>query len=87
MAIGAMQALREAGLEVPKDVSIIGFDDTELCQVVMPKLTTIRQPADLMGQLGAQVVLRQIEEDSFEVTHTSLEPELILRESTAYVTN
>lgn len=53
MAIGAMQALREAGLEVPKDVSIIGFDDTELCQVVMPKLTTIRQPVDLMGQLGA----------------------------------
>jgi LacI family transcriptional regulator len=87
MAIGAMQALREAGLEVPKDVSIIGFDDTELCQVVMPKLTTIRQPVDLMGQLGAQVVLRQIEEDSFEATHTSLEPELILRESTAYVTN
>ncbi|MGB3956669.1 MAG: LacI family DNA-binding transcriptional regulator [Limnochordia bacterium] len=87
MAIGAMQALREAGLEVPKDVSIIGFDDTELCQVVMPKLTTIRQPVDLMGHLGAQVVLRQIDEESFEVTHTSLEPELILRESTAYVTN
>ena len=53
----------------------------------MPKLTTIRQTVDLMGHLGAQVVLRQIDEESFEVTHTSLEPELILRESTAYVTN
>ena len=82
-----MHALREAGLEVPKDVSIIGFADTELGQVVLPKLTTIRQPADLMGQLGAQVVLRQIDEASIEVTPTSLDPELILRESTAYVTN
>ena len=81
-----MHALREAGLGVRKDVYIIGFDDTELCQVVMPKLTTIRQPADLMGQLGAQVVLRQIEEDSFEATHTSLEPELIWQQSTDDVT-
>ena len=85
MAIGVMQRLQEAGLKIPDDLSIVGFDDTELCQVVVPRLTTVRQPVDLMGALGAQAVLRQIETDSYTVTHTNLEPELIVRESTAYV--
>ncbi|WP_461365993.1 LacI family DNA-binding transcriptional regulator [Candidatus Darwinibacter acetoxidans] len=87
MAIGAMQMLEQAGLKVPQDVSLIGFDDTELCQVVVPRLTTVRQPVGLMGELGAKAVLQQIDAESFQVTHTNLEPELIVRESTAYVSH
>ena len=59
MAIGAMQMLEQAGLKVPQDVSLIGFDDTELCQVVVPRLTTVRQPVGLMGELGAKAVLHK----------------------------
>ena len=44
--------LEQAGLKVPQDVSLIGFDDTELCQVVVLRLTTVRQPVGLMGELG-----------------------------------
>lgn len=83
MAIGVMQGLQAAGLEVPKDISVVGFDDTELCQVVVPSLTTVRQPVDLLGEIGAKVVLHQIETESYEVTHTNLRPELIIRKSTA----
>lgn len=84
MAVGVMQALQEAGLRIPQDVSLIGYDDTELCQVVVPRLTTVRQPVDLMGKLGADAVLHQIESESPQATHTNLEPELIVRDSTAY---
>lgn len=84
MAIGAMQRLQEAGLEVPRDISIVGYDDTELCQVVVPTLSSVRQPVDLMGELGAKTVLQQIEAGSFHVNHINLEPELVVRGSTGY---
>lgn len=83
MAIGAMQMLQEAGLRVPEEISVVGYDDTEMCQVVVPNLTTVRQPLYSMGELGAKEVLRQIDAESFSVSHISLEPELIVRDSTA----
>jgi LacI family transcriptional regulator len=87
MAIGAMQRLQEEGRRVPEEVSVVGYDDTEMCQIVAPNLTTVRQPLELMGELGAGEVLRQIEEEEKRsAIHTNLEPQLIVRESTAGIT-
>ena len=81
MAIGVMQMLQEKGLTVPQDISVVGYDDTEMCQVVVPNLTTVRQPLEEMGTLGAMEVLRQIDEERVTATHTNLEPQLVVRES------
>jgi len=83
MAIGVMQRLQEAGFRIPDQISVAGYDDTEMCQVVVPKLTTVRQPVYSMGELGAKEVLRQIEAEDFSASHTNLEPELIVRDSSA----
>ena len=84
-AIGAIMALRRAGLDVPGDVSVIGFDDTLAAMTHSPGLTTIRQPLKRMGEIAAEHVLRRIAEGPetkwpHEVT---VEPELVVRESTA----
>ncbi len=84
-AIGAIYALREAGLEVPNDVSVIGFDDIYEGRFNNPALTTIRQPLKKMGALGAEHLLEKIISDSpdgFSQTVT-VTPELIVRQSTA----
>ena len=66
MAIGAIQMLQTEGIRIPQDISIVGYDDTELGQVVVPHLTTVFQPLGLMGELGAKEVLRQLDEESPE---------------------
>lgn len=83
MAIGLIQGLQQKGVQVPGDISVLGFDDTEICEIVVPNLTTVHQPVDQMGELGAKEVLRQIEEETSSPTHICLEPELIIRDSTA----
>ena len=89
-AIGAIRALREAGLEVPDDVSVLGFDDIYAAAFHNPALTTIRQPLFEMGQLAAKTVLKQLAENSRpeneELPQTlTVEPELVIRNSTAAV--
>ena len=82
-AMGAIRALLEAGLRVPEDVSVIGFDDIQSAEFQHPGLTTIRQPLRKMGRTAAEVVLRRIRmpgED--KVREIVVEPELIIREST-----
>ena len=86
-AIGAIRALRENGLNVPQDVSIIGFDDITAAEYHNPALTTIRQPLKKMGNLGAEYLLLNIQKNpadtlSVEIT---VEPALIVRQSTAAV--
>ncbi|MHB1521279.1 MAG: LacI family DNA-binding transcriptional regulator [Ferrimicrobium sp.] len=61
MAIGAMSALRNAGFGVPEDVSVVGFDDITIAAYVSPGLTTIHQPADLMGTAAAEVAIADLE--------------------------
>ncbi|MHB8264034.1 MAG: LacI family DNA-binding transcriptional regulator [Acidimicrobiales bacterium] len=61
MAIGAMSALRNAGLVVPEDVSVVGFDDITIAAYVSPGLTTIHQPTDLMGAVAAEVAIAELE--------------------------
>ncbi len=61
MAAGAMRALREAGLRVPQDVAVVGFDDAEFAAMLEPPLTTVRQPASAMGVAAARLLLRSYE--------------------------
>ena len=84
-AIGAIRALREAGLRTPEDVSVIGFDDVHAAAFHNPPLTTIRQPLNQMGKLAAEHLLRRIA-DGPQARFPELvtvEPELVIRQSTA----
>jgi LacI family transcriptional regulator len=81
-AIGALWAFREAGLRVPEDISIVGFDDIPGAAYANPGLTTVRQPLLKMGQIAAQTVVDQIEERAEYVPEIAIEPEFVVREST-----
>jgi DNA-binding LacI/PurR family transcriptional regulator len=83
-AIGAIAAFREMGIGVPRDVSVVGFDDVEGAAYHFPTLTTIRQPLARMGALAAETLLRRIRQDDQPDTVRSIDvdPELVIREST-----
>ncbi len=82
-AIGAIRALKDAGLSVPKDVSVVGFDDILSAAYYSPSLTTVRQPLFEMGQRGAQVLLDRIaNRDKEYPSEIVMEPEFLVREST-----
>jgi len=81
-AIGSIWAFREAGLRVPEDISIVGFDDIPGAAYANPGLTTVRQPLVRMGQIAAQTLVDQIEERGENVQEIAIEPEFVVREST-----
>ena len=81
-AIAAISALQDAGLRVPEDVSVIGFDDIQLASYSNPTLTTVRQPLQKMGEIAARTLLDRIENRSEYVAEIAIEPELIVRQST-----
>jgi LacI family transcriptional regulator len=83
-AIGAIRALREAGLRVPQDVSVVGFDDVQSAAFQNPGLTTVRQPLRTMGILAAESLVRQIGAGDGHPPAKQLvvDPELVVREST-----
>ena len=72
MAVGAMSAARELGFDVPGDLSVVGFDDSEISRVVWPRLTTVRQPVVEMAHTAADMLLRQLagEDPGPTVVHT-----------------
>lgn len=82
MALGAIRAARRAGLSVPRDVSIVGYDDSALMNCTEPPLTTIRQPIEPMGRTVIELLLRQISSDSALHDELFFEPELVVRGST-----
>lgn len=83
-AIGAIHAFRESGMRVPQDVSVVGFDDVLSAAFQNPALTTVRQPLTKMGVLGAEALVRSIEDHETQTVskHLVVDPELIVREST-----
>ncbi|WBO68560.1 LacI family DNA-binding transcriptional regulator [Streptomyces camelliae] len=84
MAIGLIRALTEAGLRVPEDVSVIGFDDTPVSAYVTPPLTTVRQPFDAVAREGLRLLVHAIEKPDTELPPANDPPvELVLRASTA----
>ncbi|WIJ25829.1 LacI family DNA-binding transcriptional regulator [Devosia sp. RR2S18] len=83
LAAGALQAIHEAGLRVPDDVSVIGFDDT-IAAFLTPLLTTVRLPARRLGEMAARLVIDQIEgHGEVAPDGLALEAELVIRKSTA----
>jgi DNA-binding LacI/PurR family transcriptional regulator len=82
-AIGAMRALQEQGLRVPQDVSVVGFDDIPSAAFNTPSLTTVRQPLARMGQVAAQTLLERIAGKNDSPSEIAIEPEFVVRESTA----
>src|SRR6266404_5705010 len=84
-AIGAIRALREAGRQVPGDVSVVGFDDIQSAAFQNPGLTTVRQPLRQMGVIAAETLLGRINAPAKKPYPKSItvDPELIVRESTA----
>jgi LacI family transcriptional regulator len=60
MAIGALKALREAGLRVPEDVALVGFDDLSIASAIVPALTTVRQPIEHLGSMAADLLLNSL---------------------------
>jgi DNA-binding LacI/PurR family transcriptional regulator len=85
-ALGAMRALDEFGLRVPKDVSVIGFDNIETAAYHIPALTTVEQPLRRMGKMAAENVLRRISRPEDELSRIAarivVDPELIVRATT-----
>jgi len=83
VAIGAMQSLNKAGLKVPQDVSVIGFDGTEAGEYSSPQLTTVQMPLQRMGEIAIGLLQKQIADDEVTVIHEVLTTHLRVRQSTA----
>jgi LacI family transcriptional regulator len=80
-AFGAIKAARAAGLRVPRDISVVGFDDIPESSLVMPPLTTVRQPLQEMGATAVRLLRRLMDEPDATPRRTELLTELIVRES------
>jgi len=85
-AFGAIRALTRAGVRVPEQCSVIGFDDVATSALYTPSLTTVRQPMEAMGASAVGIVLDGIngvlEKREINATHRKVAPELVAREST-----
>ena len=82
-AIGAIRAFQEAGFRVPADISVVGFDDIPAAAFHYPSLTTIRQPLHRMGEIAAEVLIARIEGQQDWQREIAVQPEIVVRESTA----
>jgi len=82
-AIGSIRALQEHGWRVPEDVSVVGFDDIQSAAYINPPLTTVRQPLKEMGETAARTLLDRIEGRLDDIPEIAIEPELVVRCSTA----
>ncbi|MET7425016.1 LacI family DNA-binding transcriptional regulator [Dactylosporangium sp. NPDC005555] len=82
-ATGVYEAVRRAGLTIPGDISVVGFDDLNFAQWTAPPLTTVRQPLHEMGVVAARTLLRIVNGERLESTRIELATDLVVRESTA----
>jgi LacI family transcriptional regulator len=80
-AFGVMEAVRDHSLQIPRDISIVGFDDIPQAASVHPPLTTVRQPLEQMGSIAARMLLKYIVEPDQPVERIELPTELIIRQS------
>jgi DNA-binding LacI/PurR family transcriptional regulator len=82
LALGAIRAVRRAGLSVPGDVSVVGYDDSAFMNCTDPPLTTVRQPIESMGNAAVALLVNQIENVAVYPEELLFEPELVVRGST-----
>jgi len=83
MAFGVMQAFRSEGLDIPRDISVVGFDNIPLCEVVSPSLTTVAQPFEEMARLGVELLDGLIRGEKVTQKVMVVKPYLVIRSSTA----
>jgi LacI family transcriptional regulator len=84
IALGSMKAMSEIGVQVPDDVAIVGFDDSEISSHPLIQLTTVSQNVQEMGRLGAKIMVERIEGKLKSPQKILLEPHLIIRQSCGY---
>jgi DNA-binding LacI/PurR family transcriptional regulator len=82
IAIGAIDAARRSHVQIPRDLSIVGFDDIPMASLITPRLTTVAQPLRRKGKLAAQILVKRLENDP-SVPHHMLPTELMVRETVA----
>jgi LacI family transcriptional regulator, repressor for deo operon, udp, cdd, tsx, nupC, and nupG len=87
MALGAIRAVRQRGLEVPRDISVVGYDDSPLVAFTDPPLTTVRQPVHAMGLAAVRALIDEINGHGAPHTEYLFRPELVVRGSTAPARN
>jgi DNA-binding LacI/PurR family transcriptional regulator len=85
LALGAIRAVRRAGLSVPGDVSVVGFDDSTFMSCTDPPLTTVRQPIESMGKAAVAMLVNQVENVAVYPEELLFEPELVVRGSSGPV--
>jgi LacI family transcriptional regulator len=85
IAVGAIHAIREAGLRVPHDISVIGFDDMAMARFFDPPLTTMRQPIEAIGVAAARLLIQKIEHPDQMFEDKLLQTELVIRDSVACI--
>jgi LacI family transcriptional regulator, repressor for deo operon, udp, cdd, tsx, nupC, and nupG len=85
LALGAIRAVRRAGLSVPGDVSVVGYDDSAFMNCTDPPLTTVRQPIESMGKAAVALLVNQMDNVSVYPEELLFEPELVVRGSTGAV--
>jgi len=85
-ALGALRALKNGGVRVPEDCSVIGFDDVAQAGLSVPSLTTVRQPMEAMGAMSVGMILDAInavhQKQEIPVVRKKIPAELVVREST-----
>jgi DNA-binding LacI/PurR family transcriptional regulator len=86
LALGAIRAVRRAGLDVPRDISIVGYDDSGWLNCTDPPLTTVRQPIESMGKAAVALLVNQMETTTVQSEELLFEPELVVRGSTGPAT-
>jgi LacI family transcriptional regulator len=82
-AMGVYEAARQAGLRIPQDLSVVGFDDLPMCEWLSPPLTTVRQPLEEMGRVAARTLFQLLEDQPLFSPRMELATELKVRHSTA----
>ena len=83
MAVGVLRAACDRGLSVPQDLSVMGFDDVEIASVTTPALTTVQQPLQGLGRVGANVLWQLLQGEQLDATRIELSTRLVVRDSTA----
>jgi LacI family transcriptional regulator, galactose operon repressor len=81
MAMGVMDAVRNKGLRIPADISVIGFDDIPQASLIRPALTTIRQPLEKMGRVATQMLLELLSQPQKKIGRIELPTDLVVRDS------
>jgi LacI family transcriptional regulator len=87
MAIGSIDRLLDKGFKIPDDISVMGYDDIPVSQIIRPHLSTVHTPVNVLGAEAVKTILRIIYTRKDSLTEKSFMPELIIRDSTRKIIN